>query len=82
VGHLCLSSLSPSKQVPHSFKEDIAPKNAILQSSKKKAIGSTYERSAKASIASSNQSTGVTTRRLTKVAASITPKQQVMALTL
>jgi len=53
----------------------MTPKNVILQSSKKEAIGSTFEESTKASIMSDNRSTGVMTRSMTKVATSITPKQ-------
>jgi len=53
----------------------MAPKNAILQSSKKKTTESTSERSTKASIASGNQNTKVMTRNMTKAAAFITLKQ-------
>jgi len=53
---LCLTSLSPSKQVLHSFEEDMALENTILQSSKKEAIRSTSEGSINASFESSNQS--------------------------
>jgi len=54
MGLLCLSSLSPSDKVPHSFKEEMTPKNVILQSLKKKTIGSASEGSIDASIASGN----------------------------
>ena len=82
MGPLCLSYLSPSKQVLHSFEEEIARENAIFQSAKKETIGSTSEGSAKASITSSNGSTRVITRSITKIATSITPKQQVVNPTL
>jgi len=48
---------------------------------KKEAIESTSEGSTKASITSRNRSTGVMTRSTTKVATSITPKQQVVTST-
>jgi len=43
VGPLYLSSLSPSEQVLHFLKEEMAPKNAILQSLKKETIESISE---------------------------------------
>jgi len=82
MGHLCLSSPSPSKQVQHSFEEEMAPEHVILQSSKKKTIGSTSKVSVKASIASGNRNTKMMTRSMTKVATSITPKEQVVTPTL
>jgi len=82
VGYLCLSSLSPGGQVIHSFKEEMTPKNAIIQSSKKETIGPTSEGSLKASIAYGNRSTRVTTRSMTRAAASITWKQPVVTPTL
>jgi len=81
VGHLCLSSLSPSKQL-HFFEEDMTPKKAILQPSKKKTIRSAYEGSIKASTGSGNQSTKVMTRSTSKADAFITLKKQVVTLTL
>jgi len=54
VGLLCLSSLSPNEQVLQSLKEEMAPKNVILQSSKKETIRSTSEGSAKTSVAFGN----------------------------
>jgi len=44
----------------------MAPKNVIIQSSKKETIGSTFEGSAKTTIASGNRSTGVRTISMTK----------------
>jgi len=75
VGLLCLSSPSQGEQVLHSFKEEMARKNDILQSSKNETIGSTYEGSAKASVAFGNQSTRVITRSMTRAPASIILKQ-------
>jgi len=80
--HLCLSSHSASKPVINSFEEDMAPKNVIIQSSKKENIGSTSKGSAKASIASGSRSTRVMTRSMIKVAAFVTLKEQVVAPTL
>ena len=82
VGHLYLSSLSPSEQVLNSFKEEMALKNVILQSSKRENIGSTSEGTANASIAYTNRSTKVMTKSMTKAAAFITSKEQVVAPTL
>ena len=82
VGHLYLSSLSLNEQVLNSFKEEMAPKNAILESSKRENIGSTSKGSAKASIASGSRSTRVMTRSMIKVAAFVTLKEQVVAPTL
>ena len=82
VEHFYLSSLSPSEQVLNSFKEEMAPKNAILQSSKKENIGSTSEGFVKASIAYANRSTRAMTRSMTKATASITLKQPAVAPTL
>ena len=82
MGHLYLSSLSASEQVLHSLKEEMAPKNVILQSPKKETIGSTSEGSTKASIAFGNRSTKMVTRSMTKAATSITLKQQIVALSL
>jgi len=78
VGPLWLSSLSPCKQVLHFFEEERTSENAIFQSLKKETIGSTSEASAKASIAYGKRCTGVMTRSMTKVAAFIIPKQQVV----
>ena len=74
VGPLYLSSISPSEQVLHSLKKEMAPKNVILQSSKNETIRSTSEGSTKASIAFGNQGTRVMTRSMTKAAAFITLK--------
>ena len=82
MGLLYLLSLSPSKQVLHFFEEEMTPENVILQSSKKETIGSTFEVSVKASIESGNRSIGMMIRSMTKAAAFITPKQQVVTPTL
>ena len=79
MGLPSLSSLSPSKQVLQCFEEEMAPKNVILQSSKKETSRSTSEGAAKTSIASDNRSIRLMTRSMTKAAAFITLKQQVMA---
>jgi len=74
VGHLCLLSLSPRKQF-HFFKEDMTPKNVILQPSKKKTIGFAYDGSTKDNIGSGNQSNKVMTRSMSKADAFFTLKK-------
>jgi len=77
MGLLCLSSVSPSKEILHSFEEKMTPKNVIIQFSKKEIIRPIFEGSAKASIASENRNTRVMTMSMAKAAASITLKQVV-----
>jgi len=82
VGQLYLTSLSSSKQALHSFKENMAPKNATLQPSKKEIIEFSFKGFANANIAFDNRSIGLIIKSTTMVLASIHPKtQQVVAPT-
>ena len=66
------SSLSSSKQVLHSFEEEMALKNIIPRSSKKDTTEYVFEGSVKASIRSGKRNIGVMTRSMTQVASYIT----------